>query len=55
MIIMTLQGDVTELLDRVTRIESRLVQLMNFLGADIHKRYEVPTDNYYDETKGETK
>ena len=54
---MTLQGDVTELLDRVTRIESRLVQLMNFLGADIHKRYEVPTGfaNYYDATKGETK
>jgi hypothetical protein len=39
---------IAETLDRVTRLETRLVQLMHFLGADINTRYDSKFSNRKD-------
>ena len=41
---------IKEILNRVVRIESRLVQLMQFLKADKHGRYD-PEQNNTDKNK----
>ena len=42
-------------LDRVTRVETRLVQLMTFVGADHKTRYGAPQPKEYDNAETEAR